>query len=155
MTRLLQSARASRLTGAFLAALLFVSSRLTIWPVFVWLRNQWIQLNQPPPLFWLIGILYFTLWVWLVMFLSNQYDQYPGMSMDALFGGSLFAVASALHDAEVMSGLSKRGFGWAGWVVFVAACGLLLRNFGGMSKINKKASEPSSNPVGDEGFHAG
>lgn len=138
MARLLESARASRLTGGFLAALLFVSSRLTIWPIFLWLRTQWTLLNQPPPLFWLIGALYFTFWVWLVMLLSNGYHQYPGMSMDALFGGSLLAVASMLRDPDVMSVLAKMGFGWAAWVVFLAACALLLRNFTGMSRIHNR-----------------
>jgi hypothetical protein len=47
--------------------------------------------------------------MWLALFLSKEYRQYPGMSMDALFGGLLLAVASALHDADVLSDLSKKG----------------------------------------------
>jgi hypothetical protein len=105
----------------------------------LWIRAEWILFNKPPALFWCICTLYYAFWMWLALFLSKEYRQYPGMSMDALFGGLLLAVASALHDADVLSDLSKKGFGWAAWVVLFSACGLVFRNFASMSRNAKRA----------------
>jgi hypothetical protein len=65
--------------------------------------------------------------------------------MDAFFGGLLLAVASALHDADVLSDLSKKGFGWAGWVVLFSSVGLVFRNSACFSKMGKAADEASNN----------
>lgn len=144
MAKLFRTLRDSNLTGGSLAALLFVSSRYTVWPMYLRMREQWVLLNEPRVLFWFLGALYFGIWVWLVMFLAKEYKQYPGMSMDALFGGALLVVASALRDADVLSDLSKKGFGAAAWVVFLGAGALLVRNFACMSRMGKKTDEPSA-----------
>jgi len=144
VSKLLRSIRDSNVTGEFLVTLLIFSSSRTIWPMHLWIRAEWILFNQPPALFWCICTLYYAFWMWLALFLSKEYRQYPGMSMDALFGGLLLAVASALHDADVLSDLSKKGFGWAAWVVLFSACGLVFRNFASMSRNAKRAAEPSA-----------
>jgi hypothetical protein len=118
--------------------------------MYLWMRQEWMLLHQPPVLFWCICTLYYAFWVWLALFLSKEYEQYPGMSMDALFGGSLLAVASALHDADVLSDLSKKGFGWAAWVVLFSASGLVLRGFACFSRMGKTANVASTNKKDEE-----
>jgi hypothetical protein len=146
MTKLFHSLRDSNVTGEFLALLLFVSSRYTVWPIYMWLRKQWALLSQPPAFFWCICTLYFAFWVWLIMVLSRGDKRYPGMSMDALLAGSLLAAASALQDSDVRSDLAKKGFGAAGWVVFLSACALVVRTSFYASRRFVKADEPSINP---------
>jgi hypothetical protein len=112
--------------------------------MYLWIRAEWTLFDQPPALFWCVCTLFYAFWMWLALFLSREYRQYQGMSMDALFGGLLLAVASVLHDADVMSVLSKKGFGWASWVVLLGACGLVIRIFASMSRNAKRATEPSA-----------
>ena len=140
MTKRFHSLRDSNLTGEFLAALLFISSRYTIWPMYLWIREQWVLFNEPRVLLWYICALYFTFWAWLFMFLSKEYKQYSGMSIDALFVGSLLTVASALCDSDVLFDLSKKGFGAAPWVVFLSASGLVFRTLACMSRRDETAA---------------
>lgn len=137
----MRSIRDSNVTGEFLVTLLIFSSSRTIWPMYLWMREEWILHGQPPALFWCVCALYYAFWMWLALFLSKEFEHYPGMSMDAFFGGWLLAVASALHDADVLSDLSKEGFGWAGWVVLFSSCGLVFRNFACFSKMGKAADK--------------
>lgn len=144
VSKLIHPLRDSNVTGEFLVTMLIFSSSRTIWPIYLWIRAEWTLLNQPPALFWCICTLFYAFWMWLALFLSREYKLYPGMSIDALFGGLLLAVSSVLHDADVLSDLSKKGFGWAAWVVLFGACGLVFRNFASMSKISKRAEIPAT-----------
>jgi hypothetical protein len=150
MITLFQPRRASNQSGKVLAVLIAGFSRYTVWPFYLWVRGLWLFLNEPHVLFWCISTLYFAFWVWLVIFLAKEYRQYPGMSMDALFAGSLLAVASALRDADVMSDLAKKGFGAAAWVVLLSACALVLRNCASISREYERAGEPSSSSTMDK-----
>jgi hypothetical protein len=150
MNKHIHTLRNSNLTGGFLATVIIFSSANTIWPMYLWLHKQWALLNEPIMLFWWFCGFFFAFWVWLILFLSKEYTQYPGMSIDALIVGSLLTVAAVLRDADVLSDLSKKGFGAAAWVVYLSTCVLAVRIAACMSKINKRTGEPSSNSVGDE-----
>jgi hypothetical protein len=144
MTKLIHSLRNSNVTGEFLSTVLACSSLITIWPMYLWIHEMWTFLGWPSIWFWCFSMLYYAIWIWLYLFLSNEYEQYPGMSMDAFFCGTLFAVASALRDADVLSVLSKKGFGAAAWVAFLSAMVLVFRNFGRRSRKCVKAGGESN-----------
>jgi len=154
MSKLLRSIRGSNVTGEFLVTMLIFSSSRTIWPMYLWIREEWTLHNQPLALFWCICALYYAIWMWLALFLSREYRQYPGMSMDAVFGGLLLAIASALHDADVLSDLSKKGFGWAAWVLLFSACGLVFRNSASFSRRSTRPSEPVNSSGREESLPA-
>lgn len=144
MNKLIHALRNSNLTGSFLAAVLIFSSANTIWPMYLWLHRQWASLNEPMMLFWWFCALFFAFWVWLILFLSKEYTQYPGMSIDALIMGSLLTVAAVLRDTDVLSDLSKKRFGAAAWVVYLSTCALAVRIVAFRSRIGKVAGGPSA-----------
>ena len=119
--------------------------------MYKWMRGECALLHLSPASFWCVCILFYAFWVWLALFLLREYKQYPGMKVDALFGGVLLAVASALVDADVLSVMSKKGFGWAAWGVLLSAFGLAFRNRAFMPRNAKGEAEPST---GDEGLPA-
>jgi hypothetical protein len=144
MNKLIHALRNSNLTGSFLAYVLVFTSAGTIWPMYLWLYKQWALLNEPMMLFWWFCAFLFAFWVWLILFLSKEYTQYPGMSIDALIIGSLLTVAAVLRDTDVLSDLSKKGFGAAAWVVYLSTCALAVRIVACISRISKMAGEPSA-----------
>ncbi len=129
VTKLLRLLRDSNLSGEFLAAFLFISARYTIWPIYLWVRSEWILLKGPNVLLWCICTFLFAFFAWLLMFLSNEFERYPGINTDALLGGLLWAVAAALHYADEISGFSNKGVRGAAWIVFLATSAILYRNF--------------------------
>lgn len=66
----------------------------------------------------------------------------------------MLTVAAVLHEADVSTVLSGKGFGAAAWVTFLGAGALVIRNSASVSKIDKRAGEPSSNSAGDESLPA-
>jgi hypothetical protein len=88
-----------QLSGEFLAALLFISARYTIWPLFLWARNELALQSGNSVRWWCVCIPVFAAFVWLVMFLGNGYERYSRMSTDALLGGALFAVAAEIQHS--------------------------------------------------------
>jgi len=116
--------------------------------VFMWLRGS-LSIYGHPSLLWTVCILYFAVLLWIFLFLMKNGKRYPGMVKDALLGGCLLTVAAVLHDADVFTVLSKKGFGAAAWVTFLGAGALVISNSASLSTINKRAGEPSSNSAGD------
>lgn len=113
-------------TWRLVATILVSSTRYTIWPIYLWLRKAWAEFGFSPASAWVISVAYFSLCVWLVVLLTRDWKQYPGMKLDAVCGGSLLTVAVALHQPPVRSALSQTGFGAAAWVAFLSASALVL-----------------------------
>ena len=122
--------RESDVTGRLLATILVSSSRYTVWPIYLSLREAWGGFGFSPQYAWVVSAAYFGLCVWLVVLLTRNGKQYPGMVLDAICGGSLLAVAATLHQPPVRTALSQAGLDAAGWVVFLSASGLLLARSG-------------------------
>jgi hypothetical protein len=118
--------RESDVTGRLLATILVSSTRYTVWPIHLWLRRTWDGFGFSPVSAWIVSAAYFSLCVWLVVLLTRNGKQYPGMSLDAICGGTLFTVAVALHQPPVRAALSQTGFGAAAWVAFLSASTLVL-----------------------------
>jgi hypothetical protein len=109
-----------------LAVVLGSSSRYTIWPAYVWLREQWIAVGWLSRYTWPASAFYFSFWVWLFVLLARGGRRYRGMIFDSLCGGLLLAVAATLHDPAVRAVLSKVGFGAAALVTFLSASALVV-----------------------------
>jgi hypothetical protein len=71
--------------------------------------------------------LYFSCLAWVLVFLCADLTRYPSMSKDALLGGCLLDVAAVVHDADVSTLLSSKGFAGATWFVLICTCGFLIR----------------------------
>ena len=143
MTRLIRLLRDYEIPGLAWAIALLILGRGIIWQIYMWLRGL-LATPVRPSLLWTVCILYCSFWVWLFLLLMGNGRRYPGMVKDALLGGSLFAVAGVLHDTDVFSVLSSKGFGAAAWITFLGGCGLVIRNFVSMSRIGRKTDEPSA-----------
>jgi hypothetical protein len=113
-------------TGRVLATILVGSSHQTIWPIYLWLRGAWDRFGFPPVCAWIASAAYFGLCVWLVALLARNWKQYPGMILDAIFGGSLLTVAVALEQPPVRMALSQTGLGAAAWVVLLSGSALVI-----------------------------
>lgn len=109
-----------------LAVVLGSSARYTIWPAFVWLRNQWIALGWPAGYGWVVSAIYFSFWVWLFVFLAREGKRYRGILLDSVCGGVLLTVAAALNDPVVRPALSELGFGEAAWVILLTTAILVV-----------------------------
>jgi hypothetical protein len=114
------------ITGRVFATILVSSTSYTIWPMYLWLRTTWGEINLPLAYAWMVSAAYFSFWVWLVVLLTRNGKQYRGMIWDAICGGSLLTVAVALHQPPVRTALAQTGFGAAAWVVFLCASALVL-----------------------------
>lgn len=151
MTKLLSLLRNSNVSGEFLSLFLLIICPFTIWPLDLVIRKQWAIFNLPPALFWYVCALYFAFWVWLFIFLSHEFNRYPGMSMDALLAGALLASASVLRDSDVLSELRKKSFGLAGWVVLLCASALAVRvSFYALRKRADASHGPDHRSTGSE-----
>ncbi len=126
MSGLTRRLRDAGFTGRVLATILVSSTRYTVWPLYLRLREAWSALDQAPGYTWVVSGAYFAFWVWLVVLLTREGRRYPGMILDAIFGGALVTVAVALRDPRVRLGLSEMGFSTAAWVVFLCGAGLVL-----------------------------
>ena len=141
--RFVEKLRESGLTGKILAAILVMSIRYHIWPAYLWLLNAWMGLGWPPIYTWGITALYFAFWTWLYVLLIREGKRYHGMTLDAIFGGSLFAVAAALHDPSTR----QIGFGAATWIVFLCGFGLVV---GKAIRPNERVEEQHAEPRSEE-----
>lgn len=59
--------------------------------------------------------------MWLFVFSFRGGKRYSGMTFDSLCIGALVTVGSVLRDADVLSDLSKKGFGAAAWIIYLIA----------------------------------
>jgi hypothetical protein len=98
----------SGVTARVLATILVSSTRYTILPLYHALRELWRFSDLSSPYAFLFGSLYFAFWVWLVVLLCNKGKSYPGIALDAVCGGTLFAVAFALHDVQLLGSAVTR-----------------------------------------------
>jgi hypothetical protein len=149
MNQLIRYVREYEILGKGLAIVLAVICRGIIWQIYMWLRGS-LSIYGHPSLLWTVCILYFAFLLWLFLFLMNSGKRYPGMLKDALLGGCLLTVAAVLHDADVFSVLSGKGFGAAAWVTFLGAGALVISNSASMSRMGRRAGDPPSNSAGDE-----
>ncbi|HLJ90553.1 MAG TPA: hypothetical protein VKZ53_27335 [Candidatus Angelobacter sp.] len=124
-TEIKDQLRESGMTGRPFATILVVSSRYTIWPMYLWLRTAWNGIGSPTAYTWIVSIPYFSLWLWLLVLLDRNEKQYRGMVMHSFFGGSLLTLAVALHEPVVRMVLTQIGFGWAAWVAFLGGLGFI------------------------------
>jgi hypothetical protein len=116
----------SGVSGRVLATVLVGSTRFTIWPAYLWLSRAWGGFGFSARSVWIVSAAYFSLCVWLVVLLTRNGKQHPGIALDAICGGTLVAVAVALHQPTVQTALSQTGFGAATWVTFFSASALVL-----------------------------
>ena len=125
MNKLTEFLQQRNLTGEGIAYALFILLLLITWPVYQWMQHEWL-LSAPLAVIWLVSIAYFSLEVWLLMFVSREFSQYPLMSLDAVLGGALFAVGAALRreDVTVDSVLSSSVMCW---IVIISTAILLMR----------------------------
>lgn len=125
MKNLFEPLRERNLTGEGLAYVLLILLLLITWPAYLWMQHQWL-LSVPTAVNWLTSSAYFSVEIWILMFVSREFNQYPLMSMDAMLGGALFAVGAALlrKDATLDS---VRGSNLASWIIVVSTAILLMR----------------------------
>jgi hypothetical protein len=147
MKNLIRVIREYQIPSRGVAIILMVICRGIIWQTYSWLRSI-LSAYSLPALSWTVCSLYFASLLCLFLFLLNTGKRYPGMVTDALLGGCLLAVAAVLHDADVSSLLSRKGFGGSTWVTFLGACALIISKSANMSRIGRRSSEP---PARDEG----
>ncbi|NYF79886.1 hypothetical protein [Granulicella arctica] len=140
MNQLIRYVREYEILGRGLAIMLAVVCRRIIWQIFMWLRGS-LSIYGHPSLLWTACILYFAFLLWIFLLLMNNGKRYPGMVKDALLGGCLLTVAAVLHDADVFTVLSRKGFGAAAWVTLLGASALVISNSASMSRIGKRADD--------------
>lgn len=70
--------------------------------------------------------------------------RYSGIAADSLFGSCLLAVAAVLHKPDVLSVLSRMGFGGAWWIALFSACGLVLSKCASMYRMGRMTDAASS-----------
>jgi len=137
MRKLFAWLRGHDIKGRLLATILAASSRDFVWPLYAWLRQRWVSLGYVPQLTWLVGALYFAVWVLVMALLLNEFKKYRLMVHDAAFGGALIATAAALHSQPIQQDLSRAGLGLAPWIVFLASALLVISripNLGGRDR---------------------
>ena len=137
MTKLIRLIREHEISGSSLAIVLAVVCRGIIWKIYVWLRDI-LSIYGYSSLLWIVCILYFALLLWLFLLLLNNGRRFPGLIADALLGGCLLAVAAVLHDPDVRSVLSSKGFEAAAWVTFLAGGALVISNSAILSRAGRR-----------------
>jgi hypothetical protein len=137
MKKLMESLREHNLTGEGLAYLLFIFLLLITWPVYQWMQHEWL-FRAPLAVNWLASSAYFSVEIWILMFVSREFSQYPLMSMDAMLGGALFAVGAALRRKEATLDFVL-GFNVASWIIIISTTILLMR-------VNALATRKSRGP---------
>lgn len=125
MNKLSEFLHERNLTGDGIAYALFILLLLITWPVYQWMQHEWL-LSAPLAVIWLVSIAYFSLEVWLLMFVSREFSQYPLMSLDAMLGGALFAVGAALRRKDVTVDLVLSSSVMC-WIVIISTAILLMR----------------------------
>jgi len=125
MNKLSKFLQERNLTGEGMAYALFILLLLITWPVYQWMQHEWL-LKAPLAVIWLVSITYFSVEVWLLMFVSREFSQYPLMSLDAVLGGALFAVGAALRRKDVTSDLVP-GSSVTYWIIIISTAILLMR----------------------------
>jgi hypothetical protein len=108
-----------------LFAILALSARDVIWPASVWFRRHLVAIGCPPGYTWVASAIYFSFWIWLLVFLAQQGKRHPGMILDTICGGLLSTVAAALHELPVRTALAGLGFGAAAWVTSLCTVALV------------------------------
>jgi hypothetical protein len=121
--------------------LLVLGSRI-VWQIYVWLDG--VLGSSRPSFHWVVGIFYFALWMWLFLLLMNEGRRFSGIAADSLFGGCLLAVAVVLHKSDVLSALSRTGFGAAWWIALFGACGFVLSKCANMYRMGKATDTTST-----------
>jgi hypothetical protein len=142
MKSLMRIVREYEMSSKALAIVIMVICRGIIWQVYMWLRSI-LSAYTLPALSWTICSLYFGSLLCLFLFLLNSGKRYPGMAKDALVGGCLLAVAAVLQDADVRVVLSGKGYGASAWIIFLGASALVISKSVNISRIVKRADEPS------------
>lgn len=125
MNKLTDFLQERNLTGEVIAYALFILLLLITWPVYQWMHHEWL-LSAPMAVIWLVSIAYFSLEVWLLMFVSREFSQYPLMSLDAMLGGALFAVGAALRRKDVTADAVLSSSVMC-WIVIISTAILLMR----------------------------
>ncbi len=143
MSRLIRLIREHEISGKGLAIVLAVVCRGIIWQTYMRLRDI-VSIYGYPSFLWTVCILYFAFLLWLFLLLMNNGKQFPGMIADALLGGCLLTVAAVLHDPDVHSVLSRKGFEAAAWVTFLAGGALVISNSAIVSRTGRREGEPTA-----------
>jgi hypothetical protein len=121
MNKLTEFLQERSLTGERIAYALFMILLLITWPVYQWMQHEWFH-SAPLAVIWLASIAYFSVEVWLLMFVSREFSQYPLMSLDAMLGGALFAVGAALRRKDVTVDLAL-GSSVVYWIIIISTGG--------------------------------